>query len=142
MGSRRRRQRWHQSISFVATGNTINTGGTWSGGEAVIRFQPGPIFSGNPSDYWAPTNWFELDAQNQDLGSSGPLLVDVPGATPSSLVVAMGKDDNAYLLNRSNLGGITDPVASLQITDCCLTPASGSSDLSDEPRHVCCFSRE
>ncbi len=104
---------------FVATGNTINSGGTWGGGEAVIRFQPGPIFSGNTSDYWAPTNWFELDAHNRDLGSSGPLLVDVPGATPSSLVVAMGKDDTAYLLNRSNLGGVADPVASLQITDCC-----------------------
>jgi hypothetical protein len=85
---------------FVTTGNTYNTGGNWGGGEAVIRFQAGPIFSGNPSDYWAPTNWFNLDNQNLDLGSSGPLLVDVPGATPSSLVFAMGKDDNAYLLNR------------------------------------------
>jgi outer membrane protein assembly factor BamB len=102
---------------FVTTGNTVGTGGNWLGGEAVIRFQPGPIFSGDPSDYWAPTNWFFLDSQNWDLGSSGPLLVDVPGATPSSLVVALGKDNNAYLLNRSNLGGITDPVASLQVSD-------------------------
>jgi hypothetical protein len=102
---------------FITTGNTINTGGIWGGGEAVIRFQPGPIFSGDPSDYWAPTNWFFLDSQNWDLGSSGPLLVDVPGATPSSLVVAMGKDNNAYLLNRSNLGGITAPVASLPVSD-------------------------
>ena len=46
---------------FVTTGNTFNTGGNWSGGEAVIRFQPGPIFTGQPSDYWAPTNWFQLD---------------------------------------------------------------------------------
>jgi hypothetical protein len=37
--------------------------------------------------------------------------VDVPGATPSDLVVALGKDGNAYLLNRSNLGGIAAPVA-------------------------------
>ena len=99
---------------FVTTGNTFNTGGTWSGGEAVIRFQPGPIFSGNPSDYWAPTNWFTLDTSDVDLGSSGPLLVDVPGATPSRLVVAMGKDRNAYLLNRDNLGGISAPIASAQ----------------------------
>src|SRR5256714_12907226 len=42
---------------FVTTGNTYNTGGIWSGGEAVIRFQPGPIFSGNTSDYCAPTSW-------------------------------------------------------------------------------------
>jgi PQQ enzyme-like repeat protein len=102
---------------FVATGNTLHTGGNWLGGEAVIRFQPGPIFSGDPSDYWAPTNWFDLDNQNLDLGSSGPLLVDVPGATPSRLVVAMGKDNSAYLLNRDNLGGITDPVASAQVSD-------------------------
>jgi PQQ enzyme repeat len=32
---------------FVTTGNTYNTGGIWGGGEAVIRFQPGPVFSGN-----------------------------------------------------------------------------------------------
>ena len=99
---------------FVTTGNTIDAGGTWSGGEAVIRFQPGPVFSGNTSDYWAPTNWQTLDSQDADLGASGPLLVDVPDATPSRLVVAMGKDQNAYLLNRDNLGGITAPIASAQ----------------------------
>jgi len=35
----------------------------------------------------------------------------VPDATPSHLVVALGKDRNAYLLNRDNLGGIGAPVA-------------------------------
>ena len=101
---------------FVTTGNTYNTGGVWSGGEAVIRFQPGPIFSGNSSDYWAPTNWLQLDTDDLDLGGSGPLLVDVPGATPSHLVVALGKDGNAYLLNRDNLGGISAPIDSFQVT--------------------------
>src|SRR5262245_23251816 len=101
---------------FVITGNTFSPA-TWSGGEAVIRFQPGPIFSGNPSDYWAPTNWLQLDAGDVDLGGSSPLLVDVPGATPSALVVALGKDGNAYLLNRSNLGGITAPVASSHVSN-------------------------
>jgi cell division septation protein DedD len=99
---------------LVTTGNTFDTGGTWRGGEAVIRFQPGPVFSGNTSDYWVPTNWQSLDGQDADLGSSGPLLVDVPGATPSRLVVAMGKDQHAYLLNRDNLGGITAPIGSAQ----------------------------
>jgi hypothetical protein len=97
---------------FVTTGNTVFTGGTWCGGEAVIRFQPGPIFS----DYWAPTNWLQLDTDDLDLGGSGPLLVDVPGATPSHLVVALGKDGNAYLLDRDNLGGITAPIDSFQVT--------------------------
>jgi outer membrane protein assembly factor BamB len=99
---------------FVTTGNTRNPP-TWGGGEAVIRFQPGPIFSGSPTDYWAPTNWQSLDQSDSDLGSSGPLLVDVPGATPSHLVVAMGKDRRVYLVNRDNLGGITQPVTSAQL---------------------------
>ncbi len=96
--------------TFVVTGNGNSTG-TWSGSEAVIRLQPGPVFSGSTTDYWAPTNWQSLDSADADLGGSGAILVDVPGATPSALVVALGKDGNAYLLNRSNLGGVSAPVA-------------------------------
>jgi hypothetical protein len=101
---------------FVTTGNTW-TNGTWGGGEAVIRFQPGPIFTESTADYWVPTNWELLDANDWDLGGSGPLLVDVPNATPSHLVIALGKDGNAYLLDRDNLGGITDPVAWSHLSD-------------------------
>ncbi|HXD00105.1 MAG TPA: hypothetical protein VN048_12240, partial [Verrucomicrobiae bacterium] len=95
---------------FLATGNT---GGTtvWTGGEAIIRFQPGPVFSGLTNDYWSPTNWHDLDNSDSDIGGTGPLIVDVPGASPSNLVVALGKDKNAYLLNRNNLSGITAPLA-------------------------------
>jgi hypothetical protein len=100
---------------FVVTGNTFNTGGTWRGGEAIIRLQAGPIFSGTPTDYWAPTNWLSLDNGDVDLGGCGAVLIDVPGATPSQLVLALGKDGNAYLLNRNNLGGITAPVASANV---------------------------
>src|SRR5947199_6723064 len=109
---------------FVTTGNTYNTGGVWSGGEAVIRFQPGPIFSGNSSDYWAPTNWLQLDTDDLDLGGSGPLLVDVPGATPSHLVVALGKDRNAYLVDRDNLGGISAPIAVSQVASSTILQAA------------------
>ena len=102
---------------FVATGNTYNTGGIWSGGEAVIRFQPGPIFSGQFERLLGSHGLVPpYRLVNQDLGSSGPLLVDVPGATPSQLIVALGKDGYAYLLNRNNLGGITAPVASSQVS--------------------------
>jgi len=100
---------------FVVTGNTFNTGGNWSGGEAIIRLQAGPIFSGNPTDYWAPANWLSLDNGDIDLGGCGAVLIDVPGATPSQLALALGKDGNAYLLNRNNLGGITTPLASANV---------------------------
>jgi hypothetical protein len=100
---------------FVVTGNTFNTGGIWSGGEAIIRLQAGPVWSGQPSDYWAPTNWLNLDQGDTDLGGCSGTLIDVPGAVPSQLVLALGKDGNAYLLNRNNLGGITAPVASANL---------------------------
>jgi len=111
---------------FVITGNTWNTGGNWSDGEAVIRFQPGPIFSGNPTDYWAPTNWHDLDNADLDLGGCGPLLVDIAGATPSHLIVALGKDGYAYLLDRDNLGGISLPIASEQIANTEIRQAAGA----------------
>jgi hypothetical protein len=91
---------------FVATGNTSNTS-QWGGGEAVIHLQSNLTMA----DYWAPSNWQSLDNSDLDIGSSGALLVDVPGATPSALAAAFGKDGNVYLLDRNNLGGITAPVA-------------------------------
>lgn len=100
---------------FAITGNTFNTGGNWMGGEAIIRLQAGPTWTGMPTDYWAPTNWFSLDNSDTDLGGVSAMLIDVPGATPSQLVLALGKDGNAYLLNRNNLGGIAAPVASLPV---------------------------
>jgi len=96
---------------YVVTGNTFNTGGNWMGGEAIIRLQAGPLFTGQPTDYWAPTNWLSLDNTDTDVGGVSATLIDVPGATPSQLVLALGKDRNAYLINRNNLGGITAPVA-------------------------------
>ena len=77
----------------------------------MIRFLPGPIFSGSPADYWVPEDWLTLDNFDWDLGSSGPLLVDVPGATPSHLVVTLGKDRRMNVVNRDDLGGISAPVA-------------------------------
>jgi hypothetical protein len=100
---------------FVITGNTTGTGGTWGGGEAIIRLQAGPIFTGNPTDFWTPTNWFSLDNGDTDLGGCSAMLIDVPGANPSHLVLATGKDGNAYLVNRDNLGGISAPLTQASV---------------------------
>jgi cell division septation protein DedD len=100
---------------FVVTGNTFATNGNWMGGEAIIRLQAGPIWTGQPTDYWAPTNWLNLDNGDTDLGGCSATLIDVPGATPSQLVLALGKDGKGYLLNRNNLGGIAAPVASASL---------------------------
>jgi hypothetical protein len=93
------------NLIFAATGNTFNAN-TWMGGEAIIRLGSGATFSENSADFFTPSNWRALDASDSDVGGSGPILVDVPGATPSQLVVALGKDGMVYLLDRNQLGGI------------------------------------
>jgi outer membrane protein assembly factor BamB len=90
---------------FLATGNTFDAT-TWSGGEAVLAFAAGEPPGSAPVDWFAPSNWQDLDAGDVDLGGSGPVLVDLPGATPSALAVALGKDGNLYLLDRNRLGGL------------------------------------
>ena len=74
------------------------------------------LWSGQPADYWAPTNWVTLDQFDTDLGGVSATVIDVPGATPSELVLALGKDSNAYLVDRNNLGGITSPVAQANVS--------------------------
>jgi hypothetical protein len=104
------------SNMFVITGNTFTRpGDPWSGGEAIVRLQAGPTFTGNPTDYWAPTYWQNLDAGDTDLGGCSAIFIDVPGATPSQLVLALGKGGYAYLVNRNNLGGVTSPLASMPV---------------------------
>jgi hypothetical protein len=122
---------------FIATGNTFGAS-TWSGGEAIIRFQPGPVFSGLTNDYWAPNNWVTLDNKDTDLGGSGALIVDVPGATPSNLVVSLGKDGNAYLLNRTNLGGVGVPVAQAHISSSTIIQAAATYQTTLGTYVVCC----
>ena len=63
-----------------------------------------------------PTNWLSLDNSDTDVGGVSATVIDVPGATPSQLVLALGKDRNAYLVNRNNLGGITAPVAQASVS--------------------------
>jgi hypothetical protein len=94
---------------FVTTGNTFATS-TWAGGDAVIELPTAPDFSTGTLDYFAPKNWKSLDAADIDLGTS-PILFNLPGATPSDLVLVLGKDSNAYLLDRGNLGGVSSALA-------------------------------
>jgi len=92
------------SSLLVATGNTFGAS-TWSDGEAVIRLAPDLQRSNNKRDFFAPTDWHRLDQSDLDLGGSNPLPFDIPGGR-DALVMALGKDGRAYLLDRNNLGGI------------------------------------
>jgi hypothetical protein len=103
------------SSLFVATGNTFNTT-NWGDGEAIIRFAPGPTFSQQAIDFFRPRDWLNLDVTDTDLGGSGPVLVSVPGSNPSNLIVALGKDGKAYLIDQGNLGGESGGIFSAQVS--------------------------
>jgi len=90
---------------FVTTGNAPG-GAAFGQQESILRLQAGPTFSATAPNFFTPANWQALDTADDDLGGSGPILVDVPGATPSKLVVALGKNGIIYLVDRENLGGI------------------------------------
>jgi len=118
--------------TFVVTGNTFTSpGDPWSGGEAIVRFNAGPVFS----DFWAPVNWQSLDASDTDLGGCSATVIDVPGANPSHLVLALGKDRNAYLLDRNNLGGVGSAVASMNVSNATLRGTSSAAYQTAEGTH-------
>lgn len=96
---------------FFATGNTIDAE-TWSDGEAVIRLAPDLHRSDDKRDFFAPSDWRALDDRDADLGGSNPLPFDVPQpGGGEALVLALGKDGKAYLLDRNDLGGIGGALA-------------------------------
>ena len=60
--------------------------------------------------YFAPANWISLNATDTDLGSVGAALLPSLG-----VVVTVGKEGVAYLLNADQLGGIGGQLAARQV---------------------------
>lgn len=103
------------SSLYVATGNTFGAH-SWSDGEAVIRLGRDLTFFARPQEFFAASDWLKLDSSDADLGGTNPLLLNAPGATPIELLLALGKDGKAYLLDRHNLGGIGGGVLSRKVS--------------------------
>jgi outer membrane protein assembly factor BamB len=101
---------------FVATGNTFDAS-QWGGGEAVVRLSFDLKPPRSIRDYFAPSNWKRLDRSDADLGGTAPLPINLKGAAGvDRLMVALGKDGVAYLLNRDNLGGIGGELAAKEVS--------------------------
>ncbi|MET0384801.1 MAG: hypothetical protein ABW321_02525, partial [Polyangiales bacterium] len=100
---------------FASTGNTMSdaggifsTPGSWGHGNAILRLSPslGPIAESATADFFTPNNWEALDQGDLDLGGSGPVIIEVPGATPTKYAVALGKSGDAWLVGLQSLGGM------------------------------------
>lgn len=112
-----------QSI-YATTGNTFGAQ-KWSDGEAIIRLRPGLVAPASPKDYFAPSNWQQLDQSDEDLGGTEalPLNIGVSASQPAKRVIAFGKDGNAYLVDRSNLGGIGGELAAKSVSSSAIITA-------------------
>jgi outer membrane protein assembly factor BamB len=116
---------------FFATGNTF-AARSFGDGEAVIRLAPDLRRSDDKRDFFAPSDWRALDERDADLGGSNPLPLDVPRAGGTqALVLALGKDRKAYLLDRANLGGIGGQLAEATVAQSAIITAPAVYPASD-----------
>jgi len=89
---------------YVAVGNGASFGGRYDGSDSLVRLTPD---LGRKVSYFAPKNWGSENSEDQDLGSTGPLLL------PGDRVLIAGKTGDIYLLDAGDLGGIGGQRASL-----------------------------
>jgi hypothetical protein len=116
---------------FVATGNTFGAS-RWNDGEAVFRLAPSLARSERKEDFFAPDDWKTLDEEDADLGGSNPLPIELTaGAQPEPLILALGKDRRAYLLDRRDLGGIGGSIAATTVAKGPIRTAPASYPAAD-----------
>jgi len=93
---------------LVATGNSMATS-TFDYGDAVLKLSPATSPPITLLDYFAPSNWATLNADDLDLGSSEPVILS------SNYLFQIGKEGVGYILNANNLGGIGGQLYSSQV---------------------------
>jgi hypothetical protein len=88
---------------FVLTGDGPfdATPGIDSYSNSVLKLTNGSL---TISDYFTPSNQQELENANADLSSAGPLLLPEQSVGPPRLMLSLGKQGIAYLLNRDDMG--------------------------------------
>lgn len=91
---------------YVAVGNGVfdlNTGGRDAGNSVLKLALQSTGFK--LLDYFTPADQAQLNTNDLDLGTSGPMLPAFQsGATDPDLMIEGGKDGNIYLVNRDNMG--------------------------------------
>ncbi len=108
-----------ESGIWSAMGETVSSSGsvyavTGNGSYAASFDYSNALVQLSPTlalqDYFAPSNWQELDAGDVDLGSVGVALLPTLG-----VAVAIGKEGVAYLLRNGHLGGVGGQVAARKV---------------------------
>ena len=79
-------------------------------GESVVRLKVGTDGKLSADDYFSPANNADLDINDRDLGSGGPMGLPEqyfpnPANPNQKLLVEQGKDGRVFVLDRDHLGG-------------------------------------
>jgi outer membrane protein assembly factor BamB len=103
---------------FAVTGNGGAASHTNSDAEEIIRITAGATPHRDNANMFYPTIWQSgMDNGDKDFGSCSPLVVNVPGSTPQTLIVAPAKPGHVYFLNDANLGGLGGQLSDLVVAD-------------------------
>ncbi len=100
---------------FAMTGNSTAGVATHLDSEEVVRLTGLAAFTRSNANTYFPITWRTMDSADADLGSNSPVYVQVPGATPSSYIVAISKDGHMFLLDSTNLGGMNGHVVDFSV---------------------------
>jgi outer membrane protein assembly factor BamB len=92
---------------YVSVGNGAATQGQWDHTDSVLKLSP----TLQLEDAFAPTGWAQENANDEDMGSQGPVLL------PGNFIFADGKDGKGYLLHAHALGGIGGQIDEQDVCD-------------------------
>jgi outer membrane protein assembly factor BamB len=84
--------------------------------EEIIRITGMAVPHRDTANMYYPMIWKTgMDNGDKDFGSCSPLVLDVPGSTPSKIVVAPAKPGHVYFLDAANLGGLGGELRDLTV---------------------------
>jgi len=90
---------------YLITGNgtfDANVGGS-DFGDSFVKLQP-TASSLSVADYFTPSDQYNLQSFDLDLGSGGPLLLPDQTSSHPHLMLSGGKQGTLYLVDRDNMG--------------------------------------
>jgi hypothetical protein len=96
---------------FALTSNSTTRTTTHLDSEEAVRITG----LGTLADSFYSSDWQAMDSADADLGANQPLYIEVPGATPSKMVVAISKNGHLYLLDAAHLGGMGGQKVDFQV---------------------------
>jgi outer membrane protein assembly factor BamB len=92
---------------YVSVGNGAITQGQWDHSDSILKLSP----TLHLEDAFAPATWAHENANDQDLGSQGSVLL------PNNFVFAAGKSGKGYILHAHALGGVGGQVDVQNVCD-------------------------